>query len=591
RVIMGLWPLVSSGYGRQMYARVTTMDADLDRIPLESDWTGRELFDTVCRIIGLREIWYFGLQYTNKKEIPCWLQMDKKISKQDVSKSGESTLQFLFLVKFFPEEAEDELIQDLTRHLFFLQLKESILSGELHCQPEAAVLLASFALQAMYGDCNDEMEAELLDKFLPKSVIAQFDLSNDLWWERLRKWWSNNLGMASEEAEMEYLRVAQDLEMYGIQYYPIWNKRNTKMLLGISAMGVGVYEGNNKLNPRPFFSWNEIKKIHFKNKKFSLKTKDHLDISFQAFDASINMSILDLCVGTHNLYLRRRQEELLEVQQMKAQAVQLRLKRKEENERRVMEREERETLKRELVEKEMELADAQMRIIRTEDKLKNLEDAAMHSGHETAYLSQRASEAEAECIRLKHSQRQLEDAMRSEVDLYSHMRNSSNENRPQYTSHLMLNETNSWSMNGGPLSATVSYHQLMRSAEEEQHEQIKSLHSLANSALLSPHMQAASLQPPPDPVAQSMATQDLHVIKANLESTRMQYNERSKSLKDRLSEFRVQIEGLKRDDYVPSENDLAHEQNVQNGCIDRLTTLRMSCRGTTKSRIHEMDAK
>lgn len=37
---------------------------------------------------------------------------------------------------------------------------------------------------------------------------------------------------------------------------------------------------------------------------------------------------------------------------------------------------------------------------------------------------------------------QLEDAMRSEVDLYSHMRNSSNENRPQYTSHLMLNEAN-----------------------------------------------------------------------------------------------------------------------------------------------------
>lgn len=24
-----------------------------------------------------------------------------------------------------------------------------------------------------------------------------------------------------EDAEMEYLRVAQDLEMYGIQYYPI----------------------------------------------------------------------------------------------------------------------------------------------------------------------------------------------------------------------------------------------------------------------------------------------------------------------------------------------------------------------------------
>jgi hypothetical protein len=40
---------------------------------------GRELFDLVCRAIGLREIWYFGLQYTNKKQIPCWLEMDKKV--------------------------------------------------------------------------------------------------------------------------------------------------------------------------------------------------------------------------------------------------------------------------------------------------------------------------------------------------------------------------------------------------------------------------------------------------------------------------------------------------------------------------------
>lgn len=49
----------------------------------------------------------------------------------------------------------------------------------------------------------------------------------------------------------------------------------------------------------------------------------------------------------------------------------------------------------------------QMRILRTEDKLKNLEESAMHNGQETAYLSQRANEAEAECNRLKQSHRQV----------------------------------------------------------------------------------------------------------------------------------------------------------------------------------------
>lgn len=42
---------------------------------------------------------------------------------------------------------------------------------------------------------------------------------------------------------------------------------------------------------------------------------------------SINMSILDLCIGTHNLYLRRRQPDPLEVQQMKIQAKEQRQKR------------------------------------------------------------------------------------------------------------------------------------------------------------------------------------------------------------------------------------------------------------------------
>lgn len=47
---------------------------------------------------------------------------------------------------------------------------------------------------------------------------------------------------------------------------------------------------------------------------------DNSKIKFRAQNCSINASILDLCIGTHNLYLRRRQPDLLEIQQMKIQA-------------------------------------------------------------------------------------------------------------------------------------------------------------------------------------------------------------------------------------------------------------------------------
>jgi len=41
-------------------------------------WKGKDLFDLVCRALGLRETWFFGLQYTIKG-MCTWLKMDKKV--------------------------------------------------------------------------------------------------------------------------------------------------------------------------------------------------------------------------------------------------------------------------------------------------------------------------------------------------------------------------------------------------------------------------------------------------------------------------------------------------------------------------------
>ena len=64
----------------------------------------------------------------------------------------ESPLQFKFRAKFYPEDVAEELIQDITLRLFYLQVKNAILSDEIYCPPETSVLLASYAVQAKYGD-------------------------------------------------------------------------------------------------------------------------------------------------------------------------------------------------------------------------------------------------------------------------------------------------------------------------------------------------------------------------------------------------------------------------------------------------------
>ena len=99
---------------------------------------------------------------------------------QDVRK--ESPLLFKFRAKFFPEDVSEELIQEATQRLFFLQVrhththslshthshththtqcltspplcqvKEGILNDDIYCPRETAVPLASYAAQAKYAD-------------------------------------------------------------------------------------------------------------------------------------------------------------------------------------------------------------------------------------------------------------------------------------------------------------------------------------------------------------------------------------------------------------------------------------------------------
>ena len=65
------------------------------------------------KTIGLRELWFFGLQYVDNKGYTTWLKMNKKVLAQDVKK--ETPLQFKFRVKFFPEDVSEELIQEVTQ--------------------------------------------------------------------------------------------------------------------------------------------------------------------------------------------------------------------------------------------------------------------------------------------------------------------------------------------------------------------------------------------------------------------------------------------------------------------------------------------
>jgi radixin len=54
------------------------MDAELE-FAIQPSTTGKQLFDQVVKTIGLREIWFFGLQYVDSKGYTTWLKLNKKV--------------------------------------------------------------------------------------------------------------------------------------------------------------------------------------------------------------------------------------------------------------------------------------------------------------------------------------------------------------------------------------------------------------------------------------------------------------------------------------------------------------------------------
>ncbi|KAM8945553.1 ezrin [Pelodytes ibericus] len=592
QVLQPWWKVVTL---HRVNVRVTTMDAELE-FAIQPNTTGKQLFDQVVKTVGLREVWYFGLQYTDTKGFPTWLKLDKKVSAQEVRK--ENPLQFKFRAKFFPEDVSEELIQDITQKLFFLQVKEGILSDEVYCPPETAVLLGSYAVQAKFGDYSrDTHKSGYLnsERLLPQRVLDQHKLSKEQWEERIEVWHTEHRGMLKEDAMLEYLKIGQDLEMYGINYFEIKNKKGTDLWLGVDSLGLNIYEHDDKLTPKIGFPWSEIRNISFNDKKFIIKPIDKKapDFVFYAPRLRINKRILQLCMGNHELYMRRRKPDTIEVQQMKAQA-------KEEKLQKQLERQqlENEKKKRAAVEKEKEdmmreketlmhrLHEYEEQTKRAERELSQQIQRARELEEERRRAQQESERLEAERIAALHAKEELErqavDQMKSQEQLAAELE--------EYTARITLleearrvkeSEVGEWQ-----LRAQEAQSDLLRTKEEL-------------------HMVMTAPPPPPPPVYEPVRDyvhDHLHedgmeysaefthdnFLDHRKEEERITEAEKNERVQKQLMALTNELSQA-RDDTKKTHNDILHRENVREG-RDKYKTLRQIRQGNTKQRIDEFEA-
>uniref|UniRef100_A0A7N8XVA6 Radixin-like n=1 Tax=Mastacembelus armatus TaxID=205130 RepID=A0A7N8XVA6_9TELE len=573
--------------------RVTTMDAELE-FAIQPNTTGKQLFDQVVKTVGLREVWFFGLQYVDSKGYVTWLKLNKKVTQQDVKK--ETPLQFKFRAKFFPEDVSEELIQEITQRLFFLQVKEAILNDENYCPPETAVLLASYSVQAKYGDYNNDVHKPgylTHDRLLPQRVLEQHKLTKEQWEDRIQTWHEEHKGILREDSMMEYLKIAQDLEMYGVNYFEIKNKKGTQLWLGVDALGLNIYEHEDKLTPKIGFPWSEIRNISFNDKKFVIKPIDKKapDFVFYAPRLRINKRVLALCMGNHELYMRRRKPDTIEVQQMKAQA-------REEKHQKQVERAqlENEKKKREHAEKEKERIEREKEELM--ERLKQIEEQTMRAQKELEDQTRRAIELEQERQRAREEAERLEKERQAAEEGKAELARQAEDQQKnqeqlaaelaEFTAKIALLEE---AKKNKEAEATEWQHKALSAQEdlEKTKEELKTVMTPV-PAPLSSHTESEHDEQDENHAEASAELSNDGVSQLDLRSeearvTEAQKNERVKKQLQTLSSELAEA----RDETKKTQNDVLHAENVKAG-RDKYKTLRQIRQGNTKQRIDEFES-
>nr|XP_044988692.1 band 4.1-like protein 4A isoform X2 [Jaculus jaculus] len=207
---------------------------------------GSVVLDHVFRHVNLMEIDYFGLRYCDRSHQTYWLDPAKTLAEHKELINTGPPYTLYFGIKFYAEDP-CKLKEEITRYQFFLQVKQDVLQGRLPCPVNIAAQLGAYAIQSELGDYD------------PYKHTAG--------------------GQAPSEAELNYLRTAKSLEMYGVDLHPVYGENKSEYFLGLTPVGVVVYK--NKRQVGKYF-WPRITKVHFKETQFELRVlgKDCNETSF-----------------------------------------------------------------------------------------------------------------------------------------------------------------------------------------------------------------------------------------------------------------------------------------------------------------------
>uniref|UniRef100_A0A8C2EMA6 Tyrosine-protein phosphatase n=1 Tax=Cyprinus carpio TaxID=7962 RepID=A0A8C2EMA6_CYPCA len=285
----------------QVVCNVLLLDNTVQTFRVNKQDQGRILLDIVYKHLELTEQDYFGLQLADdSSDSQRWLDPNKPIRKQ-LKRLSPHNLRFR--VKFFVSDPS-KLQEEYTRYLYFLQLKQDILSGRLPCPQNTAVLLASYAVQAELGDYS---HSEHLPGYLSEySFIPNPPQDFE---KEVTKLHQEHNGLTPAQSEFNYLNAAWTLELYGVELHYARDHCNAEIYIGVLSAGISVYKDRVRVN---HFPWLKIVKISFKSKQFFIQLRKELTenreslLGFNMMNYRACKNLWKACVEHHTFFRLER---------------------------------------------------------------------------------------------------------------------------------------------------------------------------------------------------------------------------------------------------------------------------------------------
>ncbi|VDM16793.1 unnamed protein product [Hydatigera taeniaeformis] len=295
-------PLDSTSSGRRITRiyRIILLDEESLEVPLKKSATGSDLFQEVCRYLGLREVEFFGLYFykhpladvadvsaslasftkrmpwrmevveqraIHHRGVPFWLKMDRKV----VDQCRRNT-QFWFGVRIYPPKPHEDIYDEMTRYLLCLQLRKDLLSGRLACSFFTYTLLAAYWAQSELGDWDLHVvgTSPSSDYLTPLCLAAPPALSStgdadgggmggteERWWctsrsgppqppplvhlttsflQQVAFFHRALRGLIPSRADLLFLQTARKLATYGIDFHRILNSTSSTVHIKLTRL-------------------------------------------------------------------------------------------------------------------------------------------------------------------------------------------------------------------------------------------------------------------------------------------------------------------------------------------------------------------